>query len=341
MGRRHARWMIAVAVLVSGCIPRTHSTVPADDILAATDEADDAGGDEKTAQAAPQRPLTPEQRKVQELEAQLAARDREIAAVQAQLQSVRQGNGGAAAPATGSTAPAVAPPSAPAVAPAALPASGAVAAAIASKNAELADARHQITTLESRLETEVQRRKQVESEMARVLEETSAGPFEKSGNVVDKHLRDQLASAQQEIGELRTTLATERRERSDLTRRYAALQEQLERAGRSTGDDTEEVAALKERQRRVLASIQQDLAASQQRETELRTALEQQGNGGVSLADSVTGLRAENAALQNRLDDEHRQNRELASKLKLAGRVTDLIFKMQSNGTAGAATVSQ
>ena len=74
----------------------------------------------------------------------------------------------------------------------------------------------------------------------------------------------------------------------------------------------------------------------------MRTALEQQdGAGGVSLADSVTSLRSENTALQRRLDDEHRQNRELASKLKLAGRVTDLIFKMQSNGTAGAATVSQ
>ena len=176
--------------------------------------------------------------------------------------------------------------------------------------------------------------------MAKVLEETSSGPFERSGNVVDQHLKDQLASAQQEIGELRTTLATERRERGDLERRYAALQQQLEHVAHS-GNDSEEVAALKERQRRVLASIQQDLAASQQREGELRAALTQQDDDGVSLADSVTSLRAENAALQTRLDDEHRQNRELASKLKLAGRVTDLIFKMQSSGATTAAAVRQ
>ena len=48
---------------------------------------------------------------------------------------------------------------------------------------------------------------------------------------------------------------------------------------------------------RVPESIQQDLAASQQREGELRAALTQQDSDGVSLADSVTSLRAENAAL--------------------------------------------
>jgi DNA repair exonuclease SbcCD ATPase subunit len=330
MGRRWATWLIAAAVFVSGCIPRTHPTAPSSDAIA---EIDEAGTDDTVQAAAPPRQLTPEELKVQALEAQLAERDREIAAVQAQLQSARQGGGVPAPVPAAVQAPA-----------SAAPAPAAAGGAMAAKDAELADARHQIATLESRLESEVQRRKQVESEMARVLEETSAGPFEKSkaGNVVDQHLRDQLASAQQEITELRATLATERRDRNDLTRRYAALQEQLDRAGHTATDDSEEVAALKERQRRVLASIQQDLAASQQRETELRTALEQQdGAGGVSLADSVTSLRSENTALQRRLDDEHRQNRELASKLKLAGRVTDLIFKMQSNGTAGAATVSQ
>src|SRR5205085_7317254 len=133
-----------------------------------------------------------------------------------------------------------------------------------------------------------------------------------------------------------------RRERADLERRYGALQQQLERVGHSSGgDDSEEVAALKERQRRVLASIQQDLAATQQREADLRTTLAQQDGTGVSLADNVTSLRAENTALQRRVDDEHRQNRELASKLKLAGRVTDLIFKMQSSGATTAATVPQ
>lgn len=328
MGSRQARWAIAAAILVSGCIPRTY---PPGTAGAPPAEMDVVGG-EAEPPAAP-RQLTAEERRVQELEAQLAERDRQIAAVQSELQSAR-----AQAPAAAATAGASMP------APASAGAGGGSAAGgtLVARDAELADARRQIASLETRLAGEVQRRKQVESEMARVLEETSAGPYERSGNVVDQHLREQLASAQQEIGELRTTLATERRERGDLERRFGALQAQLERTGRNDSD-SEEVAALKERQRRVLASIQQDLAASQQREVELRTALEQSsGSDGVSLADNVTSLRAENAALQRRLDDEHRQNRELSSKLKLAGRVTDLIFKMQSSGTrpAGSTTLS-
>jgi chromosome segregation ATPase len=285
------------------------------------------------------RALTPAERQVQELEAQLAERDRTIATVQTQLANARRPPAAAAppggAPAGGGTsnraadagsAAAIAAPSA--------------AAALAAKDAELNEARGQITALEAKLETEVQRRKQIEGEMAKVLEETSSGPFERSSNVVDQHLRAQLASAQKEIGELRTTLATERRQRGELERRFAALQQQLERSG-SSDDDSDEIAALKERQRRVLASIQQDLQATQQRERELRATLAQQDSDGVSMADNVTSLRAENAALQQRLDDEHRQNRELASKLKLAGRVTDLIFKMQSSGSTTATAVQQ
>jgi len=56
----------------------------------------------------------------------------------------------------------------------------------------------------------------------------------------------------------------------------------------------------------------------------------------VSLADAVSGLRTENSALQRRLDEEHRRNRDLQAKLQTATRVTDLIFKMQSSGSAPA-----
>ena len=349
MGRQRATWVIAAAVLVSGCIPRTYPTaLPSDDTLAASDDV--ASGEEPARPAA--RELTPAERQVQELEAQLAERDRTIATVQNQLRAARQepaadasagGTPSAAAAAAANTGAAGSAGSAGAAAAAAGGAGANAAAALAAKDAELGEAKRQIATLETKLEGEIQRRKQVENEMAKVLEETSSGPFERGGanaNMVDKHLRDQLASAQQEIGELRATIAGERKERGDLERRYAALQQQLERTVH-TGNDSEEVAALKERQRRVLASIQQDLAASQQRESELRAALNQDGNEGVSLADSVTSLRAENTALQRRLDDEHRQNRELASKLKLAGRVTDLIFKMQSSGATTASAVSQ
>lgn len=364
MGRQGARWVIAAAVLVSGCIPRAHpDAAPADGTIAATGAdraapgndlaadvaADDQSGAEAPPHAAPARPLTPAERQIRELEAQLAERDRTIAAVQTQLANARrqsapdpsaqaaEGASGAAMASASSRAGAAST----ATAGAADGAGDAMRAALAAKDAQLAEAQQQIATLESRLVAEIQRREQVEGEMKKVLEETSSGPFERSDNVVDQHLRDQLASARQEIAELRATIATERRERSDLERRYAALQQQLEHAGRSSENDSDEIAALKERQRRVLASIQQDLAASRQRESELRAALAQQDGDAVSLADSVTSLRAENAALQRRLDDEHRQNRELASKLKLAGRVTDLIFKMQSSGATTASSMPQ
>ena len=207
----------------------------------------------------------------------------------------------------------------------------------------LAVAQKRIATLERQLVMEVKRRQEVESEMTRLLAETSAGPYEQAQNVVEKHLREELGRARKEITQLRTTLVGERRERDDLERRFAALQAQVETAAKTApagGVSNEEVEALKERQRRVLASIQQDLAASRQHEAELRQALEEsQGPNGVSVADDVSNLRAENSALQLRLDQEHQRNRDLATKMQLATRVTDLIYKMQSSGTESVAAV--
>ncbi len=44
----------------------------------------------------------------------------------------------------------------------------------------------------------------------------------------------------------------------------------------------------------------------------------------------TASVRAENSALRARLDEEHRRTEELAAKLRVATRVTDLIFKMQA-----------
>ncbi len=209
----------------------------------------------------------------------------------------------------------------------------------------LADAQRRIARLERMLAAEVQRRREVEAEMNRLLQETSAGPYEQASNVVEQHLREQLDRARKEIASLRSTLAGERRSRDEVERRFAALQSQLQSA--AAGDAPapaarrEEIEALKERQRRVLASIQQDLTASKQREAELRQTLESsQGAAGVSLADSVSSLRTENSALQLRLDEEHRRNTELNAKLQLAQRVTDLIFRMQTNGAQPVAATA-
>jgi chromosome segregation ATPase len=300
--------------------------------------------------------------RVQELEQQLAARDREIAAVRGQLHSARSAPVDAAPPGTdesndlpaqpplplpeskpavGSEQPEPAPRDAAEAKPAMAHAPPAAQTVASDSDPRLVVAQRQIARLEGQLAAEIAQRKQVEAEMARLLEETSAGPFDRASGVVEKHLRQELEGARREIAELRTSLATERRERQEIERRYAALQVQLQAVAASArAGGSEEIEALKERQRRVLASIQQDLHASRQRESELQAALSRgNGAGGVSLADEVASLRTENSALQLRLDQEHRQNRDLSAKLQLATRVTDLIFKMQ-NGAPQPATAT-
>lgn len=376
-----------VSLLLSwcGCAPqaahRATSEVVSEQWVAYSD-ADDIP---RTASGEP----SPAAMRVRQLEQELAARDRQIAAVQTDLHAAggqpaaatRATNGApSAAPrpvepaaAAESAAPAVAaqlskasPTDAPptgrsaseaaqgasegAPAPPARPADAAPPSAASTRTAapaadvpvvsrndpRLQEAERRIARLQQQLASEVKRRQEVEAEMTRLLQETSVGPFDQAVNVVEKHLREELTRARKEIRDLRATLTSERRARDDLERRYAALQAQVQatvKAAPAAGVSNEEMEALKERQRRVLASIQQDLAASKQRETEMRQAFEQaQGPNGVSVADEVSGLRSENSALQMRLDEEHQRNRELSAKLQLATRVTDLIYRMQSSG---------
>jgi len=356
-------WAIAGAVLASGCASR----YGAGDPLAVSSKSGNVPAAQRAAVA--ERKLSAADQRVRELENELAARDREIAAVRQEISTApgisehdsaadasagRRGESAAPASPTDTesaarreeAAASLPAPVAPAaqtvpaqVAPAQDAPSQAHAAASGAKDAQLADAQQRIAGLEDRLRVETQRRQEVEAEMTRLLQETSAGPFEHSNATVEKHLQQQLDGARQEIAELRTTLATERRERDDVERKYSALQAQMQRSSNAGG--SEEVEALKERQRRVLASIQQDLEASRQREREMRETLEHsQGKDAVSLADAVSGMRSENDALQQRLEEEHRQNRDLQAKLKTATHVTDLIFKMQSGGSVTTGTAA-
>ncbi len=213
-------------------------------------------------------------------------------------------------------------------------------AAASTDHAGAAGSPQLVATLRARLIEEQRQRARLERDLKRVQEETSAGPFENK-------LQTDLQAAHDEIDQLRRTLQSERQERQKLAQRYEALQRQLEAAAApapAPGEaQREEIAALKERQQRVLASIQRDLAASQQREQELRDTLAAtQGKDGLPLAESVGNLRAENQALQARLDDEHQRNNDLAGKLKIASRVTELIFKMQTaSGGSEAAPASE
>jgi hypothetical protein len=208
----------------------------------------------------------------------------------------------------------------------------------------VAAAQKRIARLEQQLALEVQRRRDVEGEMKRLLQETSAGPFERADDVVEKHLREELDRARKEVGQLRAALATERREHDEVERAYAALQAQVQAGAHAApgGASSEEIEALKERQRRVLASIQQDLEASRQREAALRQSVEQlQGGGAASLSDAMITLRSQNSALQMRLEEEHQRNRDLTAKLHLAMRVTDLIFRMRQSAEPQAVAVAQ
>src|SRR5262249_51882101 len=148
-----------------------------------------------------------------------------------------------------------------------------------------------------------------------------------------------LDAAHKQIDELKANLKAEREARQELAARYEQLQTQVRQASEvrveSLSDlQREEIAALKQRQERALAEVQRDLLLSRQHEKELSEALAaSQGGQAAPLASAVSDLRSENSALQQRLDDEHRQNAELSAKLQLAMRITDLIFKIQ-NGTA-------
>lgn len=362
-----ALFSLLLAVLLagsSGCTPQTDRKPPT---AALTSRMPATGTVPAQRVAALRRDLSESEDRVRELEQQLAERDRHIADVRSEIEAAQalpktespgltagQVSASPPQPAAQAVPPAAAAgkasaetaareraaaaaATAPAASASAASPSTATEAAGNGADQRLADAQKRIVKLQQQLAMEVKKRREVETEMNRLLQETSAGPFERADNVVEKHLREQLDRAHKEITQLRSTLGSERRERDALERRYATLQAQVKAAGNAPARgaaSNEEIEALKERQRRVLASIEQDLLASKQRETELRQTLEQsQGDDATALADTVTTLRSENSALQIRLDDEHRRNRDLSAKLQLATRVTDLIFKMQTAGT--------
>jgi hypothetical protein len=196
-----------------------------------------------------------------------------------------------------------------------------------------------VATLREKLIAEREQRVRLERELEQLKAEQAemtSGPFENK-------MHTELTAARKQVEELKVALATERKARQEITQRFEQLQVEYERLRRAApapaaGAAAEEIAALEARQRRVLASIEKDLFVSRQRENELRNALEaSQGPQAASLATAVSDLRAQNNALQTRLDDEHRENRELSAKLNLAGRVTELIFKMRNANAAVAA----
>jgi predicted RNase H-like nuclease (RuvC/YqgF family) len=220
-------------------------------------------------------------------------------------------------------------------------------AALAAAAAEQArrDLEQQHAAMLARLQTalaqEQQRRGEVETELSRLKQETSSPPY--SGGHASEA---ELTSAKQEVAELRTALDQERAARERLAHDFRALQQRADAESAGTQNSSAENADLRlrlkqldEEKQNITQSFNRSLAESQQRAAELERQLAQAqtaGNADATSDGDLTTIRAENSALRTRLEDEHRRTEELAAKLRIAARVTDLIFKMQAQSTSRA-----
>ncbi|MFI5397321.1 MAG: hypothetical protein ACHQ9S_17425 [Candidatus Binatia bacterium] len=188
--------------------------------------------------------------------------------------------------------------------------------------------------LRAALADEQQRREQTETELARLKEETSTPPYaQNSATEAD------LAAAKQEVVQLRTALEDERAARERLAQDFHALQERVSTERTATaavsGDAPEvrtRLQELEEEKQNLTQSFNRSLAESQQRAAELegQLALARSAPSASARDGDAASVRAENTALRSRLDEEHRRTEELGAKLRVALRVTDLIFKMQA-----------
>jgi predicted RNase H-like nuclease (RuvC/YqgF family) len=191
-----------------------------------------------------------------------------------------------------------------------------------------------VARLQDALAQEQQRREQVETELSRLKQETSSPPYG------ENHAGEaELRAAKQQVTELRTALEQERAARERLAEDFRALQQRAEAESAGGHADVEnaqlrqQLKQLEDEKQSVAESFNRSLAESQQRAAELEEQLTkaratEQADAGSD--GKLADIRAENDALRARLDEEHRHTEELAGKLKVAMRVTDLIFKMQA-----------
>ncbi|MFQ5667650.1 MAG: hypothetical protein ACE5I7_14655, partial [Candidatus Binatia bacterium] len=209
-----------------------------------------------------------------------------------------------------------------------------------------------LAAVRAQLVHEQQRRQAAESELARLKAETASSAYGDTGSAASE-----LAAAKLEIADLRRALGTERAARARLAQELRVLQERERQAAARVQDATSSSSELQARLKSlqaekdaVVASFKQSLAASQKRTAELEQELA--GARAVAAAAAATAsltpsapedgelrsIRSENTALRARLDDEHRRTEALAAKLKIASRVTDLIFRMRAQQVQPQAT---
>lgn len=203
-------------------------------------------------------------------------------------------------------------------------------ARVAAAEAAAARATAALASVRAALAQEQQQRQETEAELDRLKQETSVPAYGASGSAAD------IAAAKQEVADLRGALDNERAMRQRLAHDFEMLQQQAAAPADSGGETKELQARLQELQQqkdavtesftRSLADSQKHAADLEQQLATVRTVPVTEPQDGVD----VPAIRAENAALRSRLDEEHHRTEELAAKLKLATRVTDLIFKMQA-----------
>jgi len=178
--------------------------------------------------------------------------------------------------------------------------------------------------LRAALADEQERRQAVETQLARLREETTSPPLPAAAT--------DIAALQQEVSTLRQQLADERAAREELGRQLAASQRKQERQERGGMEEAppEElrarVRALEDERTAIVASFNRNLAASDQRIAELDARLATAER----TAGNAAALQQDNADLRARLDEERRRTDALAAKLRVAERITDLIFKIQT-----------
>jgi chromosome segregation ATPase len=205
-----------------------------------------------------------------------------------------------------------------------------------------------IASLRTALFQEQQRRQEAETELGRLKEETARPPYAESGPT-----EADLAAAKQQVSELRTALEDERTARARLAQELTALQRRAAQEAANPPTVNPENAELRARleslqaeRQAAMDSFNRTLASSQKRAADLEQELAvaranaaaappaAPASAGTTDPAAAT-VQVENAALRARLDEEHRRTQELTAKLKLATRVTDLIFKIQTQESQG------
>ena len=312
--------------------------------------------------------LAHEQERNAALQQQLEERGRQIEQLQAEVQQLHQQEGElraalAQGAASGAVAAAAQPVPEPTAEPAPVEAADVVApqaekeeqqeatAGSAPSNQEaIAPTEEQgepvaVASLRAALVQEQSRRQAVETELERLKEETSTPALAEPGDPTVE-----LAATRAQVSELRDALAAERVERERMADDLRILQQRA--AAAPEGDATQQaeatpedadlrarIEALNAEKDAIVESFNRNLAASQQHTKELEeqlaaaqaaTAATAEPTSATAAEDEAGTVRDENAALRTRLDEEHQRTEDLAAKLRVATRVTDLIFKMQA-----------